>query len=57
MFRHFLTRLYNTKKNKKEILSVLYNMPSHNSKYYTKSLKTNTVKSHNIPMLFKKKNK
>ena len=50
MFRHFLTRLYNTKKNKKEILSVLYNMPSHNSKYYTKSLKTNTVKSHNIPM-------
>ena len=30
-------------------------MPSHNSKYYTKSLKTNTVKSHNIAMLFKRK--
>ena len=30
-------------------------MPSHNSKYYTKSLKTNTVKSHNIATLFKRK--
>ena len=27
-------------------------MPSHSSKYYTKSLKTNTVKSHNIATLF-----
>ena len=27
-------------------------MPSHNSKYCTKSLKTNTVKSHNIATLF-----
>ena len=30
-------------------------MPSHNSKYDTKSLKTNTVKSHNIATLFKRK--
>ena len=30
-------------------------MPSHNSKYYTKSLKTNTGKSHNIGTLFKRK--
>ena len=30
-------------------------MPSHNSKYYTKSLKTNAGKSHNIGTLFKRK--
>ena len=30
-------------------------MPSHNSKYYTKSLKNNTGKSHNIGTLFKRK--
>ena len=30
-------------------------MPSHNSKYYTKSLKTNTGKSHNLGTLFKRK--
>ena len=30
-------------------------MPSHNSKYYTNSLKTNTVKSHNIATLFRRK--
>ena len=30
-------------------------MPSHNSKYYTKSLKTNTVKSHSIATLFRRK--
>ena len=30
-------------------------MPSHNSNYYTNLLKTNTVKSHNIATLFKRK--
>ena len=30
-------------------------MPSHNSNYYTKLLKTNTVKSYNIATLFKRK--
>lgn len=32
-------------------------MSSHNSKYYAKSLKRNTVKSKNIKDLFSKKNK
>ena len=38
------------------LLSVKENIPilSHNSKYYVKSLKSNTVKSKNIVDLFKK---